>query len=175
MEEGRLQAWLRRQVWDAPAWQVFAIALALAPACFLVDIGCGLLADAYFSAMHMPNTLPVVHAEQAAVAGAGWKWISPLLLAPVLENGLCLFWLRKVFPVERWGWWKGSLCTAAIAAGFHMLAYLEPRYIAVLPGFFAMCCLMANVRRHPLGYWASVLLHAAHNALALLVLMHGTD
>ena len=58
---------------------------------------------------------------------------------------------------------------------FHMLGFLEPRFIAVIPGFFVMCCLMANMRRHPLGYWASVLLHAAHNALALLVLMHGSD
>jgi len=175
VREGRLQAWLRRQVWDASAWRVFAIALALAPVCFVVDIGCGVLADAFFSAMHMPNTLVAVHAEQASVAGDALKWISPLLLAPVLENGLCLFWLRTVFPIERWGWWKGSLGTAAIAAGCHMLGYLEPRYIAILPGFFVMCCLMANVRQRTIGYWAAVLLHAAHNALALVVLMHGTD
>ena len=33
---------------------------------------------------------------------------------------------------------------------------------------FAMCWLMANVHRRPLGYWASVLLHAAGNLLVWL-------
>lgn len=168
MREGRLQAWLCRQVWDASAWRVFAIALALAPVCFVVENLCERLADTSMSAMGWASRLEAIKDEGMASAGHWWGLISPLLLAPVLENGLCLFWLRTVFPVERWGWWKGSLCTAAIAAGFHMLAYLEPRYIAVLPGFFAMCCLMANVRRRPLGYWASVLLHSSSNLLVWL-------
>lgn len=168
MEEGWLQAWLRRQVRDAPAGRVFAIALALAPACFVVENLCEWLADVTLSAVGWAGRLEAIKGEGMASAGHGWGLVSPLLLAPVLENGLCLFWLRTVFPVERWGGWKGPLCTAAIAAGFHMLGYREPRYIAVLPGFFAMCWLMANVHRRPLGYWASVLLHAAGNLLVWL-------
>lgn len=166
MENGRMQTWLHRQVWDAPAWRVFAIALALVPVCFAADIVFGLLVDVLFSAMHVPSKLPAIHAEQADIARCGWALFSMLLLAPILENGLCLFWLRTIFPIERWGWWKSALWTSAIAAGFHMLVYWEPRYIAILPGFFVMCCLMANVHRRPLGFWASVLLHSALNLSA---------
>lgn len=143
---------------------MFVVALILTPICFLGENACEWLADVVSSAAGWPATLSAIQSRQLAQSSHWSGLISPLLVAPVVENLLCLGWLLNVFD-RLAGWWRGPACVALIAAGFHVLAYLEPRYIAVVVPFFAMCCLMANVRDRRVGYWASVLLHAAGNAL----------
>jgi hypothetical protein len=55
-----------------------------------------------------------------------------------------------------------------IAGAFHSLAYLDPRYMAIFVNFFAICCLIANVRNRVVGFLASVMLHSAGNFLVMI-------
>lgn len=162
--EDRIAHWLRLQVWEAPGWKVFLVALALAPLCIVGENLVIWPVELVCSVLGWKDRLPAVQAEQAELASHWFGVVSLLALAPVVENLMCLFWLRKVFHAST-SWWRGPAWAALVAAGFHVLTYSEPRYVVVGVPFFGMCCLMGNVRDSRVGYWASVLLHAAGNAL----------
>lgn len=156
---------LRRNVWAAGRWRLLVIALVGAMLCFVLQNIAELALDLLATKLGFPGRLDGIKAEQA-----GRLWVSPLLVAPVLENAICWVWLRVLLPADRWAWWLGPLLVAIIAALFHVALYREIRYFSVAINFFAICCFILNVQDRPAGFWASVLLHGFGNLLVLLSL-----
>lgn len=98
-----------------------------------------------------------------ARAGLGWdRFFSALVLAPVLENALCYWVLRRL---SSWGRWKSVSLVATVAAILHAFIFLDVRYFSVFPSFFAISLLITMGKG---GYLASVLHHSLLNAMFLI-------
>lgn len=162
MKSFGLDDWLRQNVWEASAGRVLFAASLGAVLAFLIGNAAEWTLDMLMTTAGLPSRLGEIKAEQATRS-----WISPLLIAPVLENAICWFWLRMLLPAERWGWWRGALVVSLIAGLFHVAVYQEPRYIVISINFFVICCLILNVKDRTVGFWASVVTHGIGNLLAL--------
>ena len=158
-----LQAFLERTLWDAGWVRLFLACVPLALATFLVEDVVESALDVVFSSLGFPG-----HMDEIKLRQSTNSWVGPLLVAPVLENLLCLFWVRIFAHKLGRTWWLVPLLVALIATAFHVAIYMEPRYAAVFIAFFAMCCLIHNVRNVAAGFWASVFLHFLGNFLVLL-------
>lgn len=154
--------WLRRNVWEAGPRRMLLVVVASAVLFYLLQNLAELALGPLARGLGLADRLEVIKAAQAT------RWVSPLLVAPILENAICWIWLRVLLPADRWAWWVGPLVVAIIAALFHAALYRELVYLSVVVNFFAICCLILNVRNRVLGFWASVLLHAMGNLLVLL-------
>lgn len=99
--------------------------------------------------------------------------LSALALAPLIENLLCLLWVFGLVGWKTNAWWVKPALVAAIAALFHSILYLDVRPFAVFPGFFLMCCMMANYQSRVVGFWGSVLHHFCINAINLGLIFIG--
>jgi membrane protease YdiL (CAAX protease family) len=155
----------RGLVTRTPLSRAMLLATVLAMATFLVDTPLEYLCDWIFTELGIPSRLDQIIAEQTTRI-----WISPLVLAPLVENAFCLLWLRAEFIRRLRPWWAPPLAVSFIAALFHVIGYWEPRYIIVTVTFFPMCWLIAYIRPTATGYWASVLMHALFNLLTMLQL-----
>jgi hypothetical protein len=99
---------------------------------------------------------------------------SALLVAPVVENFVCLVLLLTMASWTTNRWWLKPFLVAAAAATFHGAVFADIRPIAVLPGFFVMCSLIENAPQRQAGYWASVLHHSCINAVNLAMVVWAT-
>ena len=160
-----LDGWLRRNLWEANAWRLLLMVVVLALLCVLLQNILEWALDLVTMQFGLPGRIEAIKAAERE------RLVSPLLVAPVVENAMCWVWLRVLLPAERWAWWKGPLVVAMIAAGFHVLLYRELSYFSVVVDFFAICGLILNVEDRIAGFWASVLLHGAMNLLVLLMLL----
>jgi hypothetical protein len=142
---------------------VLLVALILVFVCFTLENACEVAFDWMMTAVGMPSRLDAIKADQATRS-----WIPLLVVSPIVENFICLIWLRLVFSGAKWKWWKGPLMVSLIAGAFHSLAYLEPRYMAISVNFFAICCLIANVNDRLIGFLASVFIHSAGNFAVMI-------
>ncbi|HYG08278.1 MAG TPA: CPBP family glutamic-type intramembrane protease [Stenotrophomonas sp.] len=157
-------SWIDREMWGGSALRVSLLGVSLAPVSFALENCLEFVLDRLLTAMGFASRLDALKGAQAV-----GSWISPVLLAPILENLVCLMVLRAFFQEQR-SWWKGPLAVALMAGLFHSLVYWEPRYLAVGANFFIICSLIANVRNRTAGFWASVIVHSLGNALVLLSL-----
>lgn len=153
---------LDRHLWSAGATRLFVACVPIAVLAFLLQNLLEMAVDAAASRLGVPSRLEDIKNFQSAAS-----WLSPLVLAPILENTLCLLWLR-VMPARFAGRpWLTPAIVAAIAALFHVVAYMEIRYATIFVNFFAICSVMSNARNRTAGFWASVWLHALMNLLVL--------
>lgn len=147
---------------------MFFVTTGLALICFISQNILEAMVDFLASFVGFPSRLGYIKGVQSV-----GSWISPLLIAPIFENLLCLLWLNSLFSNGKWLWWKGPLVVAVIAAFFHVLLYFEIRYISIVVDFFVICALIANARRRAIGFLASALLHSEINFLVLIHLKLG--
>lgn len=147
---------------------IFFVTTGLALICFISQNILEAMVDFLASLVGFPSRLGYIKGVQSV-----GSWISPLLIAPIFENLLCLLWLNSLFSSGKWMWWKGPLVVAVVAAFFHVLLYFEIRYISIVVDFFVICALIVNARRRAIGFWASALLHSEINFLVLIQLKLG--
>ncbi|MBO9715936.1 MAG: hypothetical protein J7507_03805 [Pseudoxanthomonas sp.] len=98
------------------------------------------------------------------------SWVSPLLVAPLVENFFCLLWIRGLSPSLGRSRWLVPVIVAAIAAAFHMVAYMEIVYASIFVNFLAFCVLIHNVANRFRGFLASVFVHFLTNLFVLVQL-----
>jgi hypothetical protein len=160
--QSKLENLLERNLWNSGSVRLFLSCVPLAFAFFLLQNAAEVILDWLATGIGLPGRLDGIKQVQARMS-----WLSPLLLAPVLESLLCLLWIRLLSP--RWGtsWWLVPLIVALVAGAFHVLAYMEVRYASITVNFFAICCLIQNVRNRVAGFWASVFIHALMNAMVM--------
>jgi hypothetical protein len=163
--QGGLDNFLEGKLWSSGNARLFLSCIPLAFVFFLLQNAAEVILDWLATWLGLPSRLDEIKQVQA-----GMSWLSPLVLAPVLESLLCLLWIRLLSP--RWGrsWWLVPLIVALVAGAFHVLAYMEPRYASIAVNFFVICCLIHNVRNRVAGFWASVFIHALMNAMVMLQL-----
>ncbi|WP_028920650.1 hypothetical protein [Pseudoxanthomonas suwonensis] len=157
------EAFLERTLWGAGWVRLFLACIPLALATFLVEDVVEAALDAVFSSPGFPG-----HMDEIKVRQSANSWVGPLLVAPVLENLLCLFWVRVFAHKLGRSWWLVPCIVALIAAAFHVALYMEPRYASVFVDFFLMCCLIHNAKNRAVGFWASVFLHFLVNFIVLM-------
>jgi hypothetical protein len=162
-ERAGLDAFLERHLWTAGWWKLFAVCIPLAFVVLLAQDALKFGIDLVLSSLGFPGRMAEVTEFQANMS-----WVSPLLIAPVLENLFCLFWVIVLGHKLGRTWWLVPAIVASIASAFHVVGYLELRYASIFANFFAMCCLIHNVRNRVAGFWASVFLHFLTNFLVLL-------
>lgn len=154
---------ITESVLDSP-WRVLLLAVLVAPLSVAATGLWSLLVHFAFGFETVaPNSV-----EEALLGGIGaLRIVSALVLAPIVENLLCLLWATWFGKWQAGRWWMKPACIAAIAAGFHAIIFWDIRPFAVFPGFFVISCFILYVKDRVLGYWASVLHHFCINAINL--------
>lgn len=156
---------LNRNLWSAGALRLSAIVFPMAIALFLLQNAIEMSMDWIATAIGIPSRLDKIKEAQS-----GFVWVSPLIVAPVLENTLCLLGIKLFTTPRNAGSWKIPALVAFIAVLVHALIYMEIRYFSIYVNFFVICCLIQNVENKAAGFWASVLLHALINFMVMMQL-----
>jgi hypothetical protein len=158
---------------SARASRLFASAVLLAP---LSVAGTALVSLALDSIFTLESIPPNSVAETAANGLDAVRVISALILAPIVENLLCLLW-AKWLPTwdSPHNWWGKPCCIALIAAAFHALVFWDIRPFAVFPGFFIIAAYIVNTKNGKVGYWSSVVHHACINVINLSLVILASE
>lgn len=161
-------------------WSIGTVALVVIAAPLLEELGfrswlsgrpghllaTGVLAGSGLAAVMLAETTT----GDAAEASVGLAMVAGLILAViaivVLRGRAPLGWFKALFPVFFW------LTTVAFAL-IHLLNYQEGALAIllplVLPQFFSGA--IFGFARVEYGLWASILLHALHNASAIAIIL----
>ena len=161
---GGLDGFLARNFFTASTSRLLASCIPLSLGVFLAQNVLEILIG-WATGPWVPSRL-----QQIQLSQAGSSWVSPLLLAPLIENTCCLVLTRALSPASGGGRWRVPIIVAAIAAVFHVVAYREIVYASIFVNFLAFCVLIHNVEGGRRGFWASVLVHSLTNLLVLLQL-----
>jgi hypothetical protein len=146
--------------------------LRLFAACIPLSIGVFLLQNFLEMVIGLFSGLSGVPTDLGRIQDFQSKasWVSPLLFAPVVENFLCLLWIRGLSPSLGRSRWLVPVIVAAIATLFHMVAYMEIVYASIFVNFLAFCALIHNVENRLRGFLASVFVHFLTNLFVLVQL-----
>lgn len=158
---------------SAPTSALLTFAALLAP----LSVACTYLLSVCMDWIFEPGSMPPNSVAEASANGLeAARVISALIIAPMVENFLCLLWATWL---PAWNsqnhWWRKPLFIAAIASAFHALIFFDIRPIAVFPGFFVIAMYIVNVKDRNVGYWASVFHHFCINAINLWLVILVSD
>lgn len=155
-----------KRVFAAPAGTLVLIAALLAP----LVVGSTILLAGGLDWIFELESIPPNSVGETAASGLGaTRVLSALVIAPIIENLLCVMWTRWLPPIgSHRDWWLKPLLVGAIAATFHAIIFMDIRPAAVFPGFFVIGMFIRNTRNATLGYWISVLHHFFINLINIL-------
>jgi hypothetical protein len=158
-----LGSYVERYLCEAKWWELFLACIPLAVLSVALQNVLEWIIDTVLDSFGFYGRLDEIMAYHAEMS-----WVGPLLVAPVFENLLCLFWVVVFSHKLGRTWWLVPCIVGGIAAAFHALIYMEPRYASVFADFFLMCCLIHNAKNRAVGFWASVFLHFLVNFIVLM-------
>ena len=160
-----VEGFLQRNFFEAALPRLLAACIPLSILVFLLQNAAESILAWLATELSLPSRLVQVQASQAVT-----PWLSPLLLAPLIENLICLAWIRLLAGPLGNGRWIVPSVVAGIATAFHTIISREVVYLSIFINFFVFCALMHNTKNKVHGYLASVMVHALTNLLVLLQL-----
>jgi hypothetical protein len=162
---GAMSDFLERNFLRAGYLRLFTACIPLSIGVFLLQNVLEMVIGLFAGLSGVPTDLRQIQDFQSKVS-----WVSPLLFAPVVENFFCLLWIRGLSPGLDRSRWLVPVIVAAIAALFHMVAYMEIVYASIFVNFLAFCALIHNVENRLRGFLASVFVHSLTNLFVLFQL-----